>query len=867
MIPTRSEPETDIAHAMSIEDLSRSLAVEPDAGLSRAEVEQRRRLSGSNVLATRSATSVFGVLYDQLRSVVVLLLVAATAAGLLVGEVVEAAAIAVVLVVNTVVGFLTELRAVRSMEALQHLTPVHAEVQREGRRDEIDAADLVPGDVVALEAGDNVPADLRLSEAFDFSVDESALTGESVPVSKHTRPLESDVPLAERANMAYMGTVVRTGRAEGIAVATGMRTEVGRVAELTLATPTTQAPLQVGLERLGRLLSVVVIGLAIVLAVLGTLRGLDLREVIEVSIALAVAIVPEGLPAVATLTLTVGMRRMAAERALVRRLAVVETLGSTTVIASDKTGTLTANRIVVADVVVAEGRDEDALWETAVLCNDADIAPDGDPVGDPTEVALLRAAGERGVDWRTLRQSEDRRAEVPFTSETKRMVVVVGDVAHVKGAPEVVIDAERDPDLLAAATAMAARGLRTLAIASRAIPPAVAERLAQGGDLLPDLEASLFSRLDVLGVAGMHDPVRPEAVAAVETCHRAGIRVLMVTGDLPGTAKAVAEELGLRSGGLTTGRELDALDDDARAERVRQTDVLARVAPEHKLRIVRALQSQGEVVAVTGDGVNDAPALRQADVGVAMGLTGTDVARQAADIVLTDDDFATIESAIEEGRRVFTNIRRFGQYLFSWHLSMLFVVTGALAAGLPAPLGGLMILWNNLIIDVIPSFALALEPSAEEAMRQPPRPRSEPVLGRGALSRIVSQGALVGGVGITAFLLSYGVWGLPLAESRTASFITLTGAQLLAVFNARREDGHGFAGLSQSPWLWIALVVTLTLEGAALGFVPLRDLLGLAIPDAERWPVLAGLALLPLGLTQARRVMARWPVKLGAKKS
>lgn len=588
----------DAPHALRTEEVAEQLQVDPGRGLPAAEVVRRRSQVGRNALREPKQLSAWQILFDQVRSAVVALLAAAVVAGLIIGEVVEAAAVAVVLVVNTIVGFVTELRAVRSMEALRHLTATSADVEREDRRDEIDAVELVPGDIVTVEAGDRVPADVRLFEASDLDVEESALTGESEPVTKDPAPAAPVTPLAERTCMLYMGTTVRAGRGRGVVVATGSATEVGRIADLAAATDTMQAPLQAGLEHLGRTLSLVVVVLAAALAALGLLRGLDVHEVIEVAIALAVAIVPEGLPAVATLTLTVGMRRMAREQALVRRLPTVETLGSTNVIASDKTGTLTANEMRVVEVALADGVTEEALWQTAVLCNDADIDPDGDPVGDPTEVALLLAAQDAGIDWRSFRDQWPRTDEVPFDSATKRMAVVTDGQVHAKGAPEALLDASRDRALVAAVDEMSGRALRTLAIAAGRAPD-LGSSIAEDDDL--------FEVARPLGVVGISDPPRPAAIEAVKTCHEAGIRVVMITGDQPRTALAVAKQLGLRSERAVTGAELDTHDDHAVAQAIVDVDVFARVAPEHKLLLVRALQASGGIVAVTGDGVNDAP--------------------------------------------------------------------------------------------------------------------------------------------------------------------------------------------------------------------------------------------------------------------
>jgi P-type Ca2+ transporter type 2C len=831
----------DDPHAQDAGEVLDQLEVDPDRGLSSGEVGRRRAHFGRNELQRREPTTVWSIVVDQLRSAVVLLLFAAAAAGFLIDKPVESVAVLIVLVVNTLVGTVTELRAVRSMEALSALTASITEVERDDQRDEIDATELVPGDIVGVEAGDRIPADLRLIDATDLRVEESALTGESEAVDKSVDPTAEDASLGDRTNMLFMGTTVQAGRGRGVVVATGSDTEVGKVATLVdEASGGGRAPLQEGLERLGRILSVVVVFLTAGLAVLGFARGLPADEVIEVAIALAVAIVPEGLPAVATLTLTVGMRRMAADNALVRRLPVVETLGSTTVIASDKTGTLTTNRMTV---VAHDAENEEALWRTAVLCNDGDVAADGDPVGDPTEVALLTGAEAAGLDWRALRDDSPRQDEVPFDSDTRRMAVVVDGWVHVKGAPEALLDDEHDPRYARAAHDLGERALRTLAFGRKPAPDTNVD------------DETYFEDLEILGVVGIQDPPRPEAIAAIATCHRAGIRVVMITGDQPRTAAAIAEELNLRTDRVVTGRELAAASRDEFRDLVAGVDVFARVAPEQKLLIVEALQAAGEVVAVTGDGVNDSPALRQADVGVAMGLAGTDVAREAADIVLTTDDFATIEKAVEEGRRIFANIRRFGQFLFSFHLAVVLVVTAGIVLGLAPPLAGLMVLWNNLIIDVIPSFALALEPGKDDAMSQGPRPKEESVLGAGTVQRIITQGTLVAAVGITTYLVTLQVYGFEVAEAQTATFVALTSAQLLAVFNARTDRGSGFVGAASNPWLWGAFALTLTLEALALFVPPLSRLLGLTALPANGWLLALALAPLPLVLTQTVRLV------------
>lgn len=831
-------------HAATPDEVAGALVVDPDVGLSDHEVERRRHRFGWNRLGAGTRTPWWYVVWNQIADAVIVLLLGAAVAGFVAGEVVEAAAIGFVLVVNTIVGFVTELRAARSMESLRAMLTTTAEVERTDRRDEVTAAELVPGDVVGIEVGERVPADLRLVEAEDLRVDEAGLTGENEPVSKHVDPVEASAPLAERTSMLYTGTTVAAGRGRGVVVATGRDTEMGRISEMAESAEGTKAPLQEGLSQLSRRLAVAVVFGAIVLLGIGVARGSSTEEAIEVAVALAIAVVPEGLPAVATLTLAVGMRRMAAGNALVRRLPAVETLGSTTVICSDKTGTLTRNEMQVVEVLTAEGVDEQTLWVTAVLCNDADIDPDGDPVGDPTEVALLSAATERGIEWRRRREEGFRNREVPFSSATKRMAVIAEGAVHVKGAPEVLLDSDRHQELLEEVASMAARALRVLAFARGPAPDEDAS------------DEALFDTAEILGLIGMQDPPRATAIDAVEVLGRAGIRTVMITGDRPDTASAIASQMRISDGEAVSGRGLDDLSAGELVEHTSKAAVFARVSPEDKLRIVESLQAAGEVVAVTGDGVNDAPALSQADVGVAMG-SGTDVARDAADIVLLDDEFRTIVTAVAEGRRIFTNIRRFAEFLFSWHLAEVAVITVALAAGVDPPLAGLMILWNNLIIDVLPSFALALEPGRADVMDQPPRDPTEPVVDRRLLRRMATHAALVAGAGLTSYGIGRWPLDLTIEGTQTMTFLAMTLGQTLGVFNARTERGSGFRGAGSNPWLWAALAITATLEVVALTFTPLTDLLGLTALPARGYLIAAGLGLVPLAVIQGSRSLRR----------
>ncbi|MDX1659111.1 MAG: cation-transporting P-type ATPase [Nitriliruptorales bacterium] len=835
-------PPVEQPHSTAVEEVLTRLEVDPEVGLTSQEAEDRRERHGDNRLREQQSTPWWELLWDQIAEAVIVLLLGAAVAGFVIGEVIEAVAILVVLVVNTIVGFVTELQAARSMESLREMMTTLADVERDDRRDEVDASLLVPGDIVIVEAGEKVPADIRLLEAEDTRVEESALTGESEPVTKSPEPVEEDTAVGDRSSMLFMGTTLADGRARGVVVATGSGTEMGKVAELAESAEQTKAPLQEGLDQLSRRLAVGVIVGAAVLFGVGVLRGRELNEVIELSIALAIAVVPEGLPAVATLTLAVGMRRMARGNALVRRLPAVETLGSTTVVCSDKTGTLTQNEMEVVEVALADDAAEEDLWVSAVLCNDSDIDEDDDPVGDPTEVALLRGAAAYGLDWREVRDDHDRTREVPFDSDTMRMATVNDGTVHVKGAPGVLLEEQEHAELLERAADMADGALRTLAIARRPHP----------GDGAEDDE--LFQDLEILGVVGMEDPPRDTASEAIDLLHQAGIRTIMITGDRPDTAEAIATRMDLpQHEGVLEGSDIAGREGPDLEERIGELEVFARVDPEHKLRIVEALQERGEIVAVTGDGVNDAPALSQADVGVAMG-SGTDVAKDAADIVLLDDRFATIQTAVEEGRRIFANIRRFGQFLFSWHVAEVSVITASLVGGFTAPLSGLMILWNNLVIDVLPSFALALEPSRADVMRESPRDPDEPVINRPILRRIATQAALVAGVGLLAFFLGLNVYDLDTAGARTMTFLAMSAGQTLAVFNARSDTGSGFSGASANPWLWGALGLTFVLEAVALSIPPLRDVLGLAGLPLQGWVVAGLLGLVPVTVTQGWRI-------------
>ncbi|MDR7562255.1 MAG: cation-translocating P-type ATPase [Armatimonadota bacterium] len=758
-------------HSLPPEEVIRRLATDLRTGLSEQDAQGRLRRWGPNTLPEPAGRSPLRIFLDQFQSVLVLVLVVAVVLSALLGELLEAAAVAAILVLNALLGTSQEYRAERAMEALRRLLVPQARVRREGRIQQIPSARLVPGDVVVLEAGDRVPADVRLVEAAGLRTDESTLTGESEPVDKDAAAqLDPRAPLVERCTMAYAGTTVTAGRGVGVVVATGLQTEVGRVASLVAAVRSEPTPLQRRLEGLARLLGVVALGIVAVVTVLGFLRGEGVGRVLLVGVSLAVAAVPEGLPAVLTIALSLGAQRMLRRRALIRKLGAVETLGSITVVCTDKTGTLTQGRLSVARWwIPGDTSGVPPAFLVAALCNDAQGDADHRAVGDPVDVALMEAIQAEGGDAPGWRQGLPRTREWPFDARRKRMVTVhrvenpqavpwlegAPYAVLVKGAPEVVVPActrwwtasgaerlgdEERASVNARVEAMAREGIRVLALAFR---PAAAP---------PDGEEAAAEGLVLAGLVGLVDPLRPEVPQAVATCHRAGIRVVMVTGDHPVTAQAIARAAGIVEdprAPVVTGPELEDLPREVLERRVREVSVYARVVPEQKLRLVEILQRQGEVVAVTGDGVNDGPALRRADVGVAMG-SGTEVAKEASEMVLLDDHFATLVAAVEEGRVVFDNVRKFVRYLFTTNAAELVTMLTAGIAGLPFPLYPLQILWINLITDGLPALALALEPPEEDVMDRPPRRRGEPVLDR-------ASGWAVAWVGILMGLMTLGI--------------------------------------------------------------------------------------------------------------
>ncbi|HSW04383.1 cation-translocating P-type ATPase, partial [Aquabacterium sp.] len=813
------------AHVHASTDLARQLGVQVDAGLAADEVSARLQQHGPNRLPEAPPRPLWRRVLDQFRDFMIGVLLAAAVLSGVIGDVADTVVILVIVLLNAAIGFWQEWRADQALQALQQMAAPHATVLREGgQRQVVETQHLVPGDVVLLEAGNLVPADLRLHHVAQLRVDESALTGESVTVEKmHGHLPAGERPLGDRLNMAFKGTLVTHGRGTGLVVATGAKTELGQVATLLGSAEVRATPLQQRLAAFGKRLSIVVLAICALIFTIGVLRGEPVLLMALTAISLAVAAIPEALPAVVTVLLALGARRLVTVNALVRRLPSVETLGSVSVICSDKTGTLTLNRMRHREHR-AWGGDDAALWTALVLCNDAVPASGSDAeawLGDPTETALLQAAQEAGLDVAALKAAQPRRHEWPFDAERKRMSTLHGQGegwrAYVKGAPESLLprcSGSEIAEALATAQAWAALGMRVLAVAQR-----------DGDSDVVAVSADAFEQgLRLIGLVGLIDPPRPEARAAVAECLAAGIRPVMITGDHPATASAIARDLGIVGAGdspALTGAELARLDDAALAAAVQRVSVYARMDPAQKIRIVQALQAQGQFVAMTGDGVNDAPALRSADIGVAMGRGGTDVAREASSLVLLDDNFATIVGAVREGRRIFDNIRKFIRYALTGNSGEIWVLFLAPLAGLPIPLLPIHILWVNLVTDGLPGLALAAEPAERGVMQRPPRPPQESVFAQGLWQHALWVGLMIGGLclGVQAWALA-GANGVANAHGQTLVFTVLTLAQMAHLLAIRSERESLFSqGLLSNRPLLAAVALTLALQMATI-YVP-----------------------------------------------
>ena len=960
---TKPGAEQEAWHALPAEKVLESLKVHEN-GLTTEEANRRLAVYGPNQLVEAPRPGFLAMLWDQLNNFVVILLIIASVISALLGDYVEAAAIMAIVVLNAVLGIIQEQRAEEALAALKKLAAPEAHVLRDGKRVSIPSWEVVPGDLVYLEAGNYIPADIRLLEAVNLRVEEASLTGESLPVQKSAASvLDKEVPLGDRKNTAFMGTLVSYGRGRGVVVSTGMRTQLGLIAEMLQNVEEEETPLQRRLDQLGRTLSIgalILVAVVFIVALINYTNIGDLfagplnyireyaREITEVfiiAVSLAIAAVPEGLPAVVTISLAIGMREMIRRHALIRKLASVETLGSATVICSDKTGTLTQNEMTVTrlwtdgqfvevtgagyvpkgDFKVGDKKVEISdypgmltlLWLGA-LNNDAQLETTGESessqtfrvVGDPTEGALLVAAAKAGTPYREIHEAYPRENEIPFDSERKRMITVHDiiepnpedfspfydkklkgwDVIVVKGAPDVVLelctkyqamndeveplDAKTKKRIIDANDAMTANALRVLGLAYRVVKN------------VPDREITpeeVEQDLVFVGLIGMIDPPRMEVAPALDHARHAGIRTVMITGDYPNTARAIAESIGLMKHrkGVLTGAELDKMDDEQLKNIMPTTSVFARVSPEHKMRIVDALQANNEIVAMTGDGVNDAPAIKRADIGVAMGITGTDVAKQTADMVLTDDNYASIVSAVEQGRIIYSNIRKFVFFLLSSNVAEIMIIFLATLAGLPAPLTAIQLLWLNLITDGAPALALAMEKGDPDIMDQKPRAKDEPIINKtmrlGLIIQTIAQtGAVLGafamgliwhleagavipsGVNPLAYLIQHDWRGVDVQTAETMAFVTLSLCELFRAYTVRSEKVSIFKlGIFSNRYMQYAVGLSITLLLLVVSVPFLQPIFNTHFMSGREWAVVLSLALIPAVLEEITKAFLR----------
>jgi Ca2+-transporting ATPase len=864
-----------------------ALSVNPEHGLDANEVLRRRRTWGRNQLDTTGRRHGLSILLAQFKSIVVILLLVAGSLAFLFSDFAEGLAIFAVILINAMIGFVTEWRAIRSMEALRQYVRVDCILLRNGKAAKVAASELVPGDIVLLEAGDLVPADMRLFAAAKLTADESTLTGESLPVRKHTAALSKDTPILDRQNMLFKGASITRGSGQGVVVATGKNTEFGKIFEHVASAKPQQTPLENRLNALGARLAWAIIGIAVLIGVAGILAGRELVLAIEVAIALSVAAIPEGLAIVATIALARGMWRMGKRNALITRLSAVETLGATNVILTDKTGTLTENRMTVSTVQIAgldvsvdsaeapatgtfsiDGKDPgdrnaallDELLEVASLCSNASlhVTDEGETVGvgDPTELALLVAASTRGIWRHELLKRAPEIHEDPFDPESKRMATLhrgaSGILIAAKGAPEAIIprcvavrggdddvplDESDHERWLARAGQLGEEGLRTIAIAKKTSD---------------DEKTDPYEQLVLLGIVGMEDPARKGVGRAIRRCHEAGISVVMVTGDHAATARNIATETGVVNTSAQPecflgGTEVDQLFADHSDDALLTASVFSRVTPEQKLQVIDLYQRKGHVVAMTGDGVNDAPALKKADIGVAMGLRGTAVAKQAAAMVLQDDEFNTIVAAVAHGRAIFANIRKFVVYLLSCNSSEVLIVSLATIAGGPLPLLPLQILFLNLVTDVFPALALGVGRGSPSLMKCRPRPAHERILTRAHWIAIGFHGLVIAVTVLAAMATSIFYLEFDQRHAVTVSFCTLALAQMWHVFNMRDEIGRVFDNeITRNSWIWVALGICAALVLAAVYLPVLRDVLRLADPGVSGWALIIPASLVPL---------------------
>jgi Ca2+-transporting ATPase len=898
-----------------------TLGADPVRGLEEDEAARRLAAAGPNELEEKPRPGFLALLLAQLKDFLVIVLIAAAIVSIVLGEWVDAGAIILIVILNAVIGVVQNSKAEEALAALKKMAAPETRVLRGGATLAIPARELVPGDLVLLEAGNYVPADVRLIEAVNLRVEEASLTGESVPVEKNTAvTLPEEAPLGDRCTLAFMGTMVTFGRGRGLVAETGMRTQIGLIAAMLQEEEHEDTPLQKKLTQMGKLLGIAALAICGLVFLIGVLEGRPILEMFMISVSLAIAAVPEGLPAIVTICLALGMREMIKRHALIRKLPAVETLGSATVICTDKTGPLTQNQMTAgklyADAEIldltgegyhpegevqkdrkrAELREYPSvrlLLQAGMLAGDAHLemadssAPNGGKwrmVGDPTEGALVVAAAKAGLHREKVESLYPRAAEIPFDSERKRMTTIHSVppaeslrakdaaaidsgspfVAFVKGAPDLLLerctaflekgkrrsmtDADRER-ILDVNRRFATHALRVLGAAYRPLGTLPSQPSAE------DVEKDLV----FLGLIGMIDPARPEAATAVKTAHGAGLKVIMVTGDYKDTAAAIGNKIGLVGEGeqVLSGAEIDRRDDDGLSADLERVNVFARVSPQHKVRIVDVLKKKGHVVGMTGDGVNDAPALKRADIGIAMGITGTDVTKETADMVLTDDNFASIISAVEQGRIIFSNIRKFVYYLLSCNLGEIGTVLLGTLLGWPVPLTAIQLLWTNLITDGMPALALGMEKGEPGIMRQPPRPTDEPIINKSMRLSLVLQMVTITFATLFAFWIGWRVDGSEI-EARTMAFITLSGCQLIRAYTNRSERASLFTiGVFSNKWMQIAFLSSAALLLGVIYIPFVNTVFGVIPLGGLAWGYLAPLILLPAAVDEITKIFQR----------
>ena len=856
-------------------------------GLSNSEAQRRQDIYGPNKLVEAQKPTLLGMFFSQFKDLMTLILLAATLISGLLGEYADAVTIIAIVMLNACLGLVQEYRAEKALSALKELAAPQIRVLRNGEEKIIRSELLVPGDIALLFAGDRVPADMRLGEVVSLEVEESALTGESFPVRKNTGQTmgAGPVPISERSSMIYFGTMITKGRAKGLVVATGMETEVGKIAQM-MQSDEDPTPLQIRLGQLGKYLVAVCLLVCLGVVVLGVLKGQPPHQMFLAGVSLAVAAIPEGLPAIVTIVLALGVQRISRVKALVRKLPAVETLGSATVICSDKTGTLTCNEMNVREIYAggqayrlsAEGRftregelvnaeqikDLALSLRIGLLCNNSRLQRGSKNMllGDPTEVALLVSAQKAGLSDKGY----SRLGEIPFESARRVMSVLAEDQQgkrwiFAKGAPDALLlrcshyldngvprtlTEEKRRELALVNESLASRGLRVLGMAYR----------SWSGFFNSERPDSIEREMIFVGLQGMHDPPRQEVRSALRLCMLAGIRVMMITGDHALTASSIAREIGmLNSDQAITGVSIENMNDAELSEEISKHNVFARVSPEHKLRIVKALRTQGHVVAMTGDGINDAPALREADIGVSMGLCGTEVAREASALVLQDDNFATIVEAVKEGRGIYDNIRKFIRYLLACNVGELLAVFLAMAVGLPLPLRPMQILWVNLVTDGLPAMALGVDQPDNDIMQRQPRQRSEGIFSRGLGRKILLRGVLIGLSTVAVFAISYSLHD-DLARAQTMAFATLVMCQMFHVFDCRSERmGIAEKGLLSNKLLILAVIVSFGLFLVSIHLPPISTLFDTIALDARQWAIVMMASGLPTLLVGIRRAI------------